>query len=194
MKKLPPPEWSAPFDVGTLGAKAVTRTLTAPADAAAALSERFEVLGLRDIQAQITLERVQGGHVIKVTGHVTAQVDQECGITLALMTTHAHGNIEAYFAESSTIVSFAKGRAEAELRAGETEIPMTDEVDAPEPIVNGIINLGEVAAQFLSLAIDPYPRSVPADEDQDGISVIVADPEPARSSPFDQLRAWRDKL
>ncbi len=35
----------------------------------------------------------------------------------------------------------------------EFEIP-----DPPEPIVNGFIDLGQLAAEFLVLGLDPYPR------------------------------------
>ena len=30
--------------------------------------------------------------------------------------------------------------------------------DPPEPIVNGAIDLGALAAEFLMLGLDPYPR------------------------------------
>ena len=34
--------------------------------------------------------------------------------------------------------------------------------DAPEPLVGGMIDLGEVATEFLSLGLDPYPRKADA--------------------------------
>ena len=35
--------------------------------------------------------------------------------------------------------------------------------DAPEPLVGGVVDLGAVATEFLSLGIDPYPRKSGAD-------------------------------
>ena len=32
------------------------------------------------------------------------------------------------------------------------------DVDAPEPLVGGVVDLGAIATEFLMLAIDPYPR------------------------------------
>jgi hypothetical protein len=63
----------------------------------------------------------------------------------------------------------------------EFEIP-----DVPEPIVNGFIDLGMVASEFMFLGLDPYPRKpgaefVPPE--------IVEDPE---EHPFAALKALKD--
>jgi len=52
--------------------------------------------------------------------------------------------------------TFAEGAAIEE----ETEIEVDyAAADPPEPIVGGRLELGELAAQHLSLALDPYPRA-----------------------------------
>ncbi len=195
MKKQPDPEWSVPFDVASLGPKPLSRKIVADRDSCADLAVRFDVAGLADVQAALTLERIRGGHVIHVTGTVQALVHQTCSLTGDPMETIIQDTIEAYFSEPSDVISFAKGRVAADVRAGETEVPMVDEADAPEPIINGTIDLGEIAAQFLSLAIDPYPRSVKGEE-----PLVIAhgptdeEDERRKPHPFDQLKAWREKL
>jgi hypothetical protein len=61
---------------------------------------------------------------------------------------------------------------------GESEIP-----DPPEPIENGMIDLGRLATDVLLLAVDPYPR-------KPGVVfepvVTAADPE---DHPFAALKA-----
>jgi hypothetical protein len=37
-------------------------------------------------------------------------------------------------------------------------MPFLDESEDPEPVIDGKIDAGELVAQYLSLAIDPYPR------------------------------------
>ncbi len=56
--------------------------------------------------------------------------------------------------------------------------------DLPDPIVNGRIDLGALAAEILVLSLDPYPRKPGA---------AFADPtpeaaEPPEASPFAMLR------
>jgi len=69
--------------------------------------------------------------------------------------------------------------------------PNISEEDIPEPMFNGRIDIGELAAQHLSLALDPYPHAEgvefegfgEADEDEDG-----DDPdEPEKPNPFAAL-------
>ncbi len=63
--------------------------------------------------------------------------------------------------------------------------------DLPDPIVDGKIDLGALATEFLILAVDPYPRkpgaafaALPAEEEV---------PEPKRS-PFEQLSGLKDRI
>jgi hypothetical protein len=59
--------------------------------------------------------------------------------------------------------------------------------DPPEPIENGVIDLGRVATDALFLAVDPYPRKAGAVFEP---VVEAADPE---DHPFAALRALQAK-
>ena len=67
-----------------------------------------------------------------------------------------------------------------EAAESDEEIP-----DPPEPIVNGVIDLGRLATDALFLAIDPYPRRLDAVFEP---PVVAADPE---DHPFAALKALR---
>jgi hypothetical protein len=67
-----------------------------------------------------------------------------------------------------------------EAAESETEIP-----DPPEPIINGVIDLGRLATDALFLAVDPYPRRPDAVFDP---PVETADPI---DHPFAALKALR---
>ena len=48
------------------------------------------------------------------------------------------------------------------IRAGgcaDAELELLPEEEDPEPVVDGMIDVGELAAQFLLLGVDPYPRA-----------------------------------
>ena len=62
----------------------------------------------------------------------------------------------------------------------DVEIP-----DPPEPIENGVIDLGRLATDALYLAVDPYPRRPDAVFEP---PVVVANPE---DHPFAALKALR---
>ena len=45
----------------------------------------------------------------------------------------------------------------------EGEVEIDAEAETPEPLVGGRLDLGEILAEELSLALDPYPRAPEAD-------------------------------
>ena len=53
--------------------------------------------------------------------------------------------------------------------------------DTPDPLVGGAIDLGAIASEFLTLGIDPYPRSP-------GASFSEPEPAPEAPGPFAVLR------
>jgi uncharacterized metal-binding protein YceD (DUF177 family) len=68
--------------------------------------------------------------------------------------------------------------------AGEDDEEMLGE-DPPEPIVNGAIDLGALATEFLMLALDPYPRKEGA-----VFEPVIAPVDPA-DHPFAALEALK---
>ena len=86
-------------------------------------------------------------------------------------------------------MSFARARHERDKDRGVEERPMLEEHEDPEPIVDGRINLGELVTQYLSLAIEPYPRS----EEAKKILEENNNSMPARENPFAALKTLKDE-
>jgi hypothetical protein len=86
--------------------------------------------------------------------------------------------IDLIFAPPEQIPQMAALVDEAE--EGDEETP-----DPPEPIENGMIDLGRVATDALYLAVDPYPRNPGA-----VFEPVVAAADPA-DHPFAALRALK---
>jgi uncharacterized metal-binding protein YceD (DUF177 family) len=202
MKRPPKPEWSVPIMVADLGHAPATYPIVADADTRAALAERFDVIAIDDLSARLVLTRERGGVLIHVTGTVTGRVTQSCVVSGVPVITAIDEAIDAFFAEGDRVVSFAQ--AKATRGAADHEVEMLEERDSPEPIQGGAIDLGEVAAQFFSLAIPAYPR----DPGLPPLQVVVGDDvgatgpnqgdqddhAPRADSPFAALKAWRDQL
>lgn len=104
------------------------------------LSRRFGLLALQGFVAELTLVPDQEG-AIQVRGRMTAELDQECGITLVPV----HQSVDEPVA----------------WRLLPEGMEPSDGEDDPDDIESeqGVADLGEALAQQLSLAIDPYPRA-----------------------------------
>lgn len=212
--KTPKPEWSFTVQVDDLSTAPAHYKITADQDACDGLAERYDILAVDRAFAHLTLMRERGGSVIHITGTVSADVVQECVVTLDPITAHITDDVDAYFTDRRDVVPFARAKAQRAAQKGTPiEVELIDEAAEPEPVVGGVIDLGEVAAQFLSLAIDPYPRrahlvdalpilgiapgpSVMFGTDADGQTEDgeIAPPDSSRPSPFAALKEWKDNL
>jgi hypothetical protein len=117
------------------------------------LHELAEIAGVRnvtDAYASLDVTPIAGDRV-HVTGRVGATVGQTCVVTLEPMESLVDEAVDVTFAPASQIPVTAKVVTKEE--GVEAEIP-----DPPEPIVNGSIDLGQLATELLLLGIDPYPR------------------------------------
>ncbi|MGK9169709.1 DUF177 domain-containing protein [Inquilinus limosus] len=159
----PTPEFSRMVGVNTLPRGGRTIAIEADEAERTALARRFDLLALDEFKARFTLTPGRGDTVV-VTGTLNAAVVQRCVVTLDPVPGTVEDEIEAVFAD-------ATGRDEAEVEVD----PLAAEV---EPLADGRIDLGELAAQHLSLALDPYPRSPDA-------------PEPAAEPPEGEMGTRR---
>ena len=58
--------------------------------------------------------------------------------------------------------------------------------DAPDPIIGGLVDLGQVAVEFLALGLDPYPR-------KPGVVFEYREDDGAEESPFAKLVKLKSK-
>jgi uncharacterized metal-binding protein YceD (DUF177 family) len=87
-----------------------------------------------------------------VRGRIDADVVQSCVVSLAPVPAQVTEEFEAFFTQNPERAALSE------------EITFApDEQDPPELIEDGTIDLGELAAQHLSLALDPFPRAAGAE-------------------------------
>jgi uncharacterized metal-binding protein YceD (DUF177 family) len=138
-------EFSRFVEADSVGTHRMERRISANPEERAALAKRFDLLGIDRLEAVFSLKRAGGG-VIHVQGEIEAEVTQACVVTLAPVPAKIGESFSADFAD------------EDRRRPAETDLDFEAE-DPPEPIRNGHIDLGELAAEQLSLALNPYPRA-----------------------------------
>lgn len=147
---LPTPEFSRLFEVDGVPPGGIVVDLVASPEECHALAARFDLLGLDRLEGQLRLERAGDG-VVHVAGRVRADVVQRCVATLEPVDGKVDAAFERLFSRDVPLEV-----------AGEVEIDA--EADLPEPIPPNGLDLGEILAEELSLALEPYPRSPEADQ------------------------------
>ncbi len=194
---LPEPEWSFCVSVDDARKPNANSWKISPNEKQrAGLATRLDVLKLESLSADVTVE-LDGPHLFYVHGNFAAKVIQECVITLEPVENDVADNFEAWFSEQEKLMHFKKLQQDARVKKENIDLPILEEKDDPEPVINGQIDIGEVVTQFLSLAIDPYPQKQGARLPESVIQ--VAEKEGAeksvsgRANPFAALKNWRPK-
>lgn len=142
--------WRVPVVVAQIPDDGLHRAFEATEAARAAMAEIAGLRGIMSASASFDLTRNSGGRV-HVTGQVRARVGQTCVVTLDPIENEIDELIDLTFAPAEQIPSLSALVEEA--AASDEEIP-----DPPEPIIDGVIDLGRLATDALFLALDPYPR------------------------------------
>ena len=174
MTSLPtPPEFSRSVPLARIRDGWTSETVVAAVDECAALARRFDLVELRALEATVRLRRARAGRYVEIDGALKASVVQSCVVTL--------DPVPAELDERFSLMLGPIGGADAPA-GGELIV----DLDAPEPLDGDDIDIGELAAQQLSLALDPYPRSAGA-EDAIAGAAAAGDPVPAES-PFAVLQ------
>ena len=167
--------WSVPIAVEQIPEAGLHRDIEADRAAREAMAELAGVREILSASASIDVTPDNGGR-FHVTGRVRARVGQTCVVTLDPIENDIDEPIDLILAPPDQIPALADLVDDGD--ESEAEIP-----DPPEPIENGVINLGRLATDALFLAIDPYPRKPDAVFEP---LIAAADPE---DHPFAALKA-----
>jgi hypothetical protein len=169
--------WSVRVSVAQIPDTGLHREFEADAAVRAALAELAGVREILAVSASLDVSPGGGGR-FHVGGRVKARIGQTCVITLDPIENDIDELIDLIFAPREQIPELSDLVDDA--AEGEVEIP-----DPPEPIENGVIDLGRVATDAFFLGIDPYPRRPGAVFEP---AVVAAD---AGDHPFAALKALK---
>jgi hypothetical protein len=115
---------------------------------------------------------------LRVTGEVRGTIGQNCVVSLEPISNDVREPVE---------VIYASPEAPA-FDSTDELVVVPGAADPPEPLVDGTIDLGQIATEFFVLGVDPYPRKA---------DVVFAAPavptgsETAGDSPFAALAALK---
>lgn len=156
------PEFSRPIEAARVSALGSHEKIVADEKECAALAKRLKVPAVYAVSAHLVLKPWRGGGY-KVSGTVTVDLDQESVVSLEVFRSTETFEVERYF------------------------LPKLDESfeEDVDMIQNGVIDIGEVAAETIGLELDLYPRK-PGEVFQDTNEDV--EETTAKISPFAVLK------
>jgi hypothetical protein len=145
--------FSRPIRVDAIPREGLEKRIEADEAERAALAAFNSLPAIGRLAVAFSLRHGGRGAVL-VHGELSADVTQTCAVTL-----------EPFEASVSDLIDLRLApKREAPARRGgaadeiETIIVGVGEEDEPDPIIDGKIDLGAIASEFLTLSLDPYPR------------------------------------
>lgn len=171
-------EFPRPVSIVKLGVGGVHHHITPTEAERAALAKRFGFVSLDHLDARIHITR--SGPGVRVAGTIEARLCQPCVVSLLPVPE----TVSAAFASQ-----FLPGIDEDEADRLALEEPSEEII---EPLMGDSIDIGELVAQELSVAVEPYPRAsevtIPANL---AVSHDPDDEGERRPNPFDALAALK---
>jgi hypothetical protein len=158
--------------VDALPTEGQTVTIEANSAEREALAAFLKLPSIESLVASFTLVRSQSVGV-RVTGAVHGELTQVCVVSLEPFAATVDEDIDLRFAPRRDDGAARRAAAEA------GTFSMAD-VGEPDPIIDGKIDLGALAAEFFALGLDPYPR-------KPGVSFRPPEEPEATVSPFSAL-------
>ena len=169
-------EFSRKIAVDTLRASERAFVFEAEEGELRALAGRFGILAIERFHVRARVKLLSGA-LVRVNGDLAADVVQACVVTLVPVASHV---------EDCFTTTFATDRP-ADPREVVVDL---DAEDPPEPITGGAIDVGDLAAEYLALALNPFPRAPGVVFD--GWAAPVPRPESA-PNPFAVLASLKKK-
>jgi uncharacterized metal-binding protein YceD (DUF177 family) len=166
--------WSVPVGVDDIPETGLHIEAEAPAEVRAQLVTLANLRDLPRLSAVFNLSRRGGG--VHVAGQIKARIGQTCVVTLEPLENDLDEPINLLFAPplDASVTDDGAGH-----KAGDEE--------PPEPLIEGKVDLGAIATEFLLLGIDPYPRKAGAEF----AAVKTADDS---AKPFAALEALKKRF
>lgn len=171
-------EFSRKLRLDKLAGGPVERALEATPEECRRLCARFGLVDLMALNGRLTVSRQIDSPLVRVEGRFQARVRQTCVVKL-----------EPFDAEvgESFVELYTLDPAAAEAEEGEVFVAL-DEDGAPEPLPGDSLDLGEVLAEQMALALDPHPRAPDAEFDPARYGVEPDGDDDTPDNPFAVLR------
>lgn len=131
-------EFSRPLEVARVANSGSHEKIKADASECESLAARLMLPAVHGVSAHLVAKPWRGGG-LKVTGELQADIEQQSVVSLENFRSVIKCSVERYFLNA---------------HAG-ADLESDGDID---PIIGGIVDLGEIVVETLALELDPYPR------------------------------------
>ncbi len=189
---IPAPEFSRLFTIEPqmgAGEDARAFSIEASADECAALAERFSLISIEELKVEGRIDVFARGRQAHLTARLVADVTQTCVVSLAPVRAHLEEDFIRDFDRAALSDAPAEIGPDFDIAA----------LDPPDPLPERGIDVGEVAAEELGLALDPYPRAegvkpaAGAEKGPEKGEETAAEAANLQESPFSVLRRLKER-
>ena len=191
-EELTEQEWSHFFDIEDMDGDHMALSIEASEEECEDIARRVKINEIKDVKADIQILKQSGAASYHVKGTVLATVIQECVVTLEPIETQIKEPLEGWFADKERTVSFAVAKRQREGVRNNGEVEIMAESDDPEPLIEGVIDLGELVTQHISLAIPAYPHKEGVEYEVTDDKFKLDDDSPLKKNPFEALKDWKE--
>ncbi|HTO79637.1 MAG TPA: DUF177 domain-containing protein [Methylocystis sp.] len=153
-RRLDAPPLSRPLAATGIPTEGLDVVVRANEAECAALARDNALVAVLWLEAPFHVARF-GHDGLKVQGSLRAEVRQTCVVTLEDFDAVIEEPVSVRFAPPLESEKPSHGRREKALSA---EDALEIEADGPDPLIGGVVDLGALAGEFLTLGLDPYPR------------------------------------
>ncbi len=142
------PEFSRIVTLDDLAHGPVTLAYSANEAERAALARRFGLVAVGRLEVRVTI--TPAGEAVLLDGEVEGAVTQACVVTLEPIDSTIASRLSVRYISPDAFAAEVGGEDEEEALGAESE--------DIEPLPEHGIDVGEVAAQYLALSLEAYPR------------------------------------
>lgn len=147
--------------------------LTADAEDCAKIKDILKIPGVNDFSADIRLKFNRKEHLLKVWGRAEASLELESVVSLEVFSKDYAADFDLLYDTEATLKS---------QREEEEEITISDNI--PDVIINGRLDLADLAIEQIALIMEDYPRK----EGEVFAFKSEFSPEDDRKNPFEVLK------
>ena len=168
-----------PIRVHDVPQAGLDRTLQATPEECRAIAADAGLPDVASLKAECHVARRASGR-FDVTGAVESTLTQNCVVSLEPFESTVRQEIAISFALPPRDGALERGRLTV-------DIDVVEGADEPDPIVDNTIDLGAVALEFLTLALDLYPKK-PGVHFTDVLIGEKLEPEPSTFAALERLK------
>jgi len=164
--------FSRPLRVDPLPRAGLEKEIEATAAECERLAALNGLVAIPRLTARFRISKWRRG--VHVEGELAARVTQTCVVSLEPFDADIEETIDVRFLPADAHKPHPESLA------------LSPDDDEPDELIDGKIDLGALAAEFLALSLDPYPR-------KPGVAFEPPGQGEEPDSPFDRLRVLSDR-